>query len=61
MNPFFTRKELAEILNVSVRHIDRLNAAGKLPPPKYICNSVRWDPKDIDDWLDNNWKNGKKR
>jgi len=44
--------ELAKILSVSVRHIWRQRAAGKLPRPVTIGQCVRWLLSDIDTWLD---------
>lgn len=60
MNPFLTTKQLARLLGVSVRHVYRQKAAGKLPRHKQIGRCVRWDPKDFQDWFDNG-KNGKKK
>ncbi len=43
--------ELAQKLGVSVRHIRRLDAAGKLPQPVKIGRCVRWRVGDIMEWL----------
>lgn len=42
---------LAQGLGVSVRHIRRLNAAGKLPRPVRLGRLVRWAADEIRDWL----------
>jgi excisionase family DNA binding protein len=47
MNSHLTAKQLAELLNVSERHIYRMNASGKLPRPKRIGRCVRWDPDEV--------------
>jgi len=39
--------ELARMLSVSVRHIWRLKASGKLPKPVWIGGCVRWRVDDI--------------
>ena len=43
--------ELAEMLHVSLRHIRRMDAVGKLPKPVRLGNSVRWRTEEINDWL----------
>jgi len=54
MNSHLTTKQLAELLNVSERHIYRMNASGKLPRPKRIGRCVRWDPDEVQRMLDGN-------
>jgi excisionase family DNA binding protein len=54
-------KEVAARLGVSVRHLYRQCAAGQFPQPKRIGRSARWNWKQIEDWLDKDEKNGKKR
>ena len=43
-----------ELLNVSERHIHRMNAAGKLPEPKRIGRCIRWDPVEVQRAIDGN-------
>ena len=43
--------ELATLLDVSVRHIRRMDSAGKLPEPIHIGRCVRWLFTEIYDWL----------
>lgn len=43
--------ELAEQLGVSKRHIERLDAQGKLPAPARIGHAKRWPVDEIDKWL----------
>jgi predicted DNA-binding transcriptional regulator AlpA len=45
-------RELAEMLDVSLRQIWRLNASGKLPKPVRIGGSVRWNRQEIVDWFE---------
>ena len=45
-------KSLAKMLDVSVRHVERMQAAGKLPPPIRLGRSKRWRIEDIFAWLD---------
>lgn len=43
--------ELATCLGVSLRHVRRLDALGKLPEPIRLGRSVRWPVAEIDAWL----------
>lgn len=45
-------RELAEMLDVSLRQIWRLNASGKLPKPVRIGGSVRWNRQEVVDWFE---------
>jgi len=45
-------RELAEMLNVSLRQIWRLNASGKLPRPIRLGGSVRWDREEVQRWFE---------
>ncbi len=44
-------RDLKEMLNVSLRQVWRLNAAGKLPKPIRLGGSVRWNRQEIVDWF----------
>jgi excisionase family DNA binding protein len=44
-------RELAGLLNVSLRQIWRLSSAGKLPRPLKIGGSVRWDRDEVLRWF----------
>ena len=45
-------KQLGELLSLSVRTVRSMDAAGKLPKPvKLNGRSVRWLPKEIEEWL----------
>ncbi len=44
--------ELAARLNVSLRHIRRMDAAGKVPKPVRLGASVRWSVAEIEAWLE---------
>lgn len=45
-------RELAEMLNVSLRQVWRLNSAGKLPKPIRLGGSVRWKRAEIQQWFE---------
>lgn len=45
-------RELAEMLDISLRQVWRLNAAGKLPRPLRIGGSVRWSRQEIVEWFE---------
>jgi excisionase family DNA binding protein len=45
-------RELAEMLDVSLRQIWRLNSAGKLPKPIRLGGSVRWNRQEIMGWFE---------
>lgn len=45
-------RELAEMLDVSLRQVWRLNAAGKLPKPIRLGGSVRWKRAEIQNWFE---------
>jgi predicted DNA-binding transcriptional regulator AlpA len=45
-------EKLAELLDISVRTLWRLRAAGKLPAPIRIGGSVRWRAQEIAIWVE---------
>jgi predicted DNA-binding transcriptional regulator AlpA len=45
-------RQLAEMLDVSLRQVWRLNAAGKLPRPIRLGGSVRWNREEIQRWFE---------
>lgn len=45
-------KELAKMLSVSVRHIERQDSAGRIPRPIRIGRSKRWRTDEITAWLE---------
>jgi prophage regulatory protein len=45
-------RELAAMLDVSLRQIWRLNAAGKLPRPARLGGSVRWNREEVQKWFE---------
>ena len=48
----FDKQGLARFLDLSVRSLDRANAAGLLPCPDLVCGrSPRWSPATIERWL----------
>lgn len=47
----YTAAQLAEVLNVSERHVWRMADAGELPAPIRIGRRVLWPRKAIDLWL----------
>ncbi len=44
--------EVAKLLNVSLRHVNSLNASGRLPRPIRLGRSVRWLRSDLEAWLE---------
>ncbi|MEI8019560.1 MAG: helix-turn-helix domain-containing protein [Schlesneria sp.] len=42
---------VAKLLNVSVRHVNALNASGRLPKPIRLGRSVRWQVAEVRAWL----------
>jgi prophage regulatory protein len=45
-------RELAEMLDVSLRQVWRLNSAGKLPRPVRLGGSVRWNRAEVMAWFE---------
>lgn len=46
-----TARELADMLNVSVRTVWRLRSSAAIPTPVRIRGAVRWNRDDIIHWL----------
>jgi len=44
-------RELAGMLDVSLRQVWRLSAGGMLPKPIRLGGSVRWDRQEVLDWF----------
>jgi len=44
-------EKLAELLDISLRTLWRLRAAGKLPAPIRLGGSVRWRCSEIEAWI----------
>lgn len=44
-------EKLAELLDISIRTLWRLRAAGKLPAPVRLGGSVRWRVEEIQKWI----------
>jgi len=49
----FSADKLAARLDISIRTLWRLRAAGKLPAPIRLGGSVRWRSDDIERWVTN--------
>jgi excisionase family DNA binding protein len=47
----FSASELADRLGISLRHVQRLDAAGKIPSPVRLGRSVRWPVAEVEHWL----------
>ena len=43
--------ELAKLLQVSLRHVNALNASGRLPKPFRLGRSVRWPREELVRWI----------
>ena len=51
MTQLWTRQNVADRIGVSPRTVDRMRAAGTLPPPDVKTpRTVRWRPETIYDW-----------
>ena len=48
-----TIQEMAAIMNCSVASVYTMKAYGRVPPPLRIGRLVRWDPREVQQWLDN--------
>jgi excisionase family DNA binding protein len=46
-----TAKEVARLLGVSVRHVYKLHASGRLPRPVRLSRSARWRRAELEAWL----------
>jgi excisionase family DNA binding protein len=44
-------ESVAELLDVSKRHVYRLSDAGRMPRPIKLGGAVRWDAAAIADWI----------
>lgn len=52
LSPMLTAKDVARILNVSVRTVWRLKSAGRLPPSIGLGRSVRWCASEFMRWME---------
>ena len=50
-SPLLKREEVAELLNVSLRHLDTLVASGEIIPVR-IGRAVRFKPEEIQSFID---------
>ena len=46
-----TKREVARLLRISERTLERLTAAGEGPPSITFGRSRRWRRRDVEDWL----------
>jgi predicted DNA-binding transcriptional regulator AlpA len=44
-------EKLAQMLDISIRTLWRLRAAGKMPAPVRLGGSVRWRAEEIQTWI----------
>ena len=51
MQPLLTQDELAKLLKLSVRTVERLRVSGTGPKFLRIRHSVRYRPEDAQSWL----------
>lgn len=51
ITPLLNKKELAQLLNISVKTIDKWVSAGKIPHFKVGGKVVRFERKSIETWL----------
>lgn len=52
MSPLMTAKDLAHVLNVSLRTVWRLKRAGRLPASLQVGGGVRWKTDEVQSWLE---------
>jgi len=45
-------RELAELLHVSKRHLERMDASGRLPKPIRLGRAKRWLTSELEAWLE---------
>jgi len=48
-----TIQEMAAIVNCSVGTVYTMKAYGRVPPPIRLGRLLRWDPREVQKWLDN--------
>lgn len=46
------RRRVALLLGVSVAHVAKLNASGRIPSPRRLGRAVRWDLDELRRWSD---------
>ncbi len=51
LSVLLSANDLARELNVSLRHVRRLDSSGKLPQPLRIGRCVRWSRETITSWV----------
>ena len=44
--------EVAGLLGISERHLWTLHSSGRLPRPVKLGRSVRWNRRELQEWLD---------
>lgn len=49
--PLLTKTDVASLLKVCKRQVDRLVRGGQLPPPKYLERHPRWRESEIVAWM----------
>lgn len=59
-SPLLKREEVAELLNVSLRHVDTLVASGELSPVR-IGRAVRFRPEEVDSFIEESTEKGNSR
>ena len=48
-----TANELADMLQISIRHLHRLKSRGDVIPPVKIGKLIRWSLEDVELWIRN--------
>ena len=49
-HPILTKGDLAKRLQCTQRHVQNLNAQGRIPSPIKLGRCVRWSAVEIDNW-----------
>ena len=54
IQPLLTADDLAQVLKVSTRSVRRLVDEGRCPKPVHVSRrAIRWEPKAVQEWIDN--------
>lgn len=51
MVALLTRRDLAAVLRISSRTLDRMRSAGRIPDPLAGPGQPRWNAGDVDAWI----------
>lgn len=49
--PLLTKQDVARLLAVSTRTVDRLKDGGRMPKPFMVGGNCRWRPEALEEWV----------